>query len=314
MKIGQLIAKYLQENNILNVNGIGSFLVTPNTEVTITDKQTAASNPISYIYNEALVTDAVFVDFIIKETSKIRPLAIADLETYIVTAKQLLNISKPFIIDGVGTLVKETSGIYTFLPGNYELPKISTDNDRDRRLRQAKEVSRDTEIKYKKDYNAINKTDYRPLIKKGLGALTLLLLIAGIAWVVIKYIVPTKTTDASNIANNSSTNAPETTAQNKVKDTATVLQTSTINKPDSLGKLAYKAVIRNTDSATAYKRYNGLINISQPAVIYKSAEGTFKVAILVRSSVADTARIADSIHTYFLKGTGFSYTRVTMEQ
>jgi hypothetical protein len=310
LKISQLISKYLQENKSLSIEGFGIFTVDNSQLINeVDDKHKTIINPIQYEYKPNVATDLPFIDFTIKETGKIRPLAIADLDTYVSLSKQLLNISKPVVIDGVGTLNKVTAGHYEFFPGNYEPQKINTDNEKDKRLRQAKEVNRENEIRYSKEFKERKKTDYKPILKKVLGAITLLAIIGGGAWAVKHFIIdkPNQTTAKVD------TSTKKDTATISKKDSSSTKTNATLVKMDSLGKVEYKGIIKIADSANAYARYNGLKSIGQPAVIYKTDSSNYKVAILVKSAPKDTARIADSLHTYFLKGTKYATFKVTLE-
>jgi hypothetical protein len=314
LKISPLIAKYLQEFKTVNIEGFGKFFIDGNAAYAEASEKNAPVNPIQYEYSPGLVTDSAFIDYVIKETGKIRPLAIADLETYISLAKQLLNISKPFVIDSVGTLTKVTAGHYEFTPGNYEPPKINTDNERDRKLRQAKEVSRETEIRYSKSYDGEPKANNKALIKKVLGALTLLLLLGAAGWAVYHFIINKETNKPTATVQSRTDGKPEDTSTTSKKDTTNLTQTAKPMVKDSLGRVEYKAVIKIADSINAYERYNGLKKIDKPAVIYKADANNFKVAILLKALPQDTARVADSIHTYYLQGTKYSSFRVVLEQ
>ncbi len=299
----------MQENKILNIEGFGIFTVDNSQLINeVDDKHKTIINPIQYEYKPNVITDQSFIDYTVKETGKIRPLAIADLETFVSLSKQLLNISKPVVIDGVGTLNKVTAGHYEFFPGNYEPQKINTDNEKDKRLRQAKEVNRENEIRYSKEFKERKKVDYSPILKKVLGAVTLLAIIGGGAWAVKHFIIdrPNATTAKVETPTKKDTTVIK-------KDTSTTKINSTLIQMDSLGKVEYKGVIKIADSNNAYDRYNGLKNIGQPVIIYKADSGNYKVAILVKSAPKDTARVADSLHTYFLKGTKYSDFKVSLE-
>lgn len=50
---------------------------------------------------------------------KLKALAFADLETFIINGKQMMNISKPFIIDRIGILERNYKGEISFTPISY---------------------------------------------------------------------------------------------------------------------------------------------------------------------------------------------------
>jgi hypothetical protein len=312
LKISPLIGKYLQENKSLTLEGFGRFYLEQNPANAEIAEKHSVSSLVHYEYLPAAPTDPDFINYIIKETGKIRPLAIADLETFISLAKQLLNISKPFVIDGVGTLTKNTPGTYDFIPGNYEPMRINTDNERDKKLRQAKEVNRESEIRYSKNYEDSKEGDRKGILKKVLGAVTLLLLVAGAGWAIYYFVFKKGNKTAGNPKASIVTGNKDTGTS--LKQTAAKATIPTNQVPDSLGRYEYKAVIKTGDSANAYGRYKYLTGIGQNVVIYKADSVNYKVAVLVRSLPQDTAKVAETTHSYFLKGTKYSGFRVYLEQ
>jgi hypothetical protein len=68
--------------------------------------------------------DPDLVEFIRVNTGKIRPLATADLESYITLGQELLNIGKPFYLEGIGTLTKTQDGRLEFSPGEFTSTRL----------------------------------------------------------------------------------------------------------------------------------------------------------------------------------------------
>jgi hypothetical protein len=301
LKISPCIALYLQEKKSLNLEGFGRFYLDSTQALPETTDKGGVVVPASYEYTPNIATDPEFIDFIIKETGKIRPLATADLETYISLAKQLLNISKPFVIEGVGTLVKTTAGHYEFISGNYEPPKISTD-DREKRLRQAKEVNREAvnyeNRKAKEKSSAAN----RGLIKKVLGAFILLAILGGASWAVYTFIIKK---DKNAVEQSNKTVTPTqtetvTTAANT--DTSKKVDTSKTNVNTSSvinGQIQYKVVVRITDSIGAYKRCKQLSVNNSPVSFERKDNTSFKVFYRISSLPQDSVKIKDSLNVNY---------------
>ena len=61
--------------------------------------------------------DNDLIDFIVQNTKKIKPLASADLDSFLTLGRQFLNIGKPFTIQNLGTLEKLKSGDLNLNPG-----------------------------------------------------------------------------------------------------------------------------------------------------------------------------------------------------
>ena len=74
----------------------------------------------SFDYNLKTGEDEKLVDYIVEHTNKIKPLASSDLESYAILAKQFLNIGKPLVMEGVGSIQKSQQGIYEFFPGQLD--------------------------------------------------------------------------------------------------------------------------------------------------------------------------------------------------
>jgi hypothetical protein len=81
--------------------------------------------------NIALADDNL-ITFIKDRTGKMKSLAAADLDFYLTTGRQLLNIGKPFYLDGIGTLLKNKEGLLDFTPGDYLVARLE-DHHHDRR-------------------------------------------------------------------------------------------------------------------------------------------------------------------------------------
>ncbi|MBO9203542.1 MULTISPECIES: hypothetical protein [Niastella] len=119
MKISVLVAQYFYQHRVLNLPGIGSFYLSDVVDVqTIADKNSRDLIEHIHFAQKAITRpDEQLIEFIRKHTGKIRPLAESDLETFVADGKLMLNIGKPFHIEGIGTLHKNKEGVYEFTPG-----------------------------------------------------------------------------------------------------------------------------------------------------------------------------------------------------
>lgn len=126
MKIEQLLVQHLYNTKKVSLQGIGTLSLDPSVALPSEgDKDfVMPANAIAFHYDLKTGEDSDLVNFIVEKTRKIKPLAMSDLESYSMLAKQFLNIGKPFVIDGVGTLQKNQAGSYEFIPGNFITPKI----------------------------------------------------------------------------------------------------------------------------------------------------------------------------------------------
>lgn len=77
--------------------------------------------------------DDALVIYIKEHTGKMKSLAAADLDFFLTTGRQLLNIGKPFYLEGIGTLLKNKEGRLDFAPGEYLVPRLDDLHHPDRR-------------------------------------------------------------------------------------------------------------------------------------------------------------------------------------
>lgn len=111
MKISVLVAQYFYQNKRLNLPGIGTFFLDVAVDVQNIDKGSRDLLDHIHFAQKAITRpDEELIDFIRKHTGKIRPLAESDLETFVADGKLMLNIGKPFHIEGIGTLQKTAKG------------------------------------------------------------------------------------------------------------------------------------------------------------------------------------------------------------
>lgn len=122
------MSQYLYQTRKLDLPGIGSFSL--DAEAVIpqeTDKigQMPATG-IQFKNVTIAVPDDALINFIKEHTGKMKSLAASDLDFFLTTGRQLLNIGKPFYLEGIGTLVKNKDGRLDFTPGEYMVARIDS--------------------------------------------------------------------------------------------------------------------------------------------------------------------------------------------
>ena len=128
LKLSSLFSKYLYQEKKLRLPGLGEFTLDPSLTVPdINDKffgdflQNIRFNPV-----QITSPDEHFINFIRTETGKIKPLAESDLDSFLSDGKILLNIGKPFHIEGIGSLQKTREGQLEFHPGEPQLHSVES--------------------------------------------------------------------------------------------------------------------------------------------------------------------------------------------
>jgi hypothetical protein len=126
LKLPQLLSQFLYQTRKLDLPGIGSFTLDP--EVVIPQESDRIGQmPASGIHFKNAnipVADDALVIFIKEHTGKMKSLAASDLDFHLTTGRQLLNIGKPFYLDGIGTLLKNKDGRLDFTPGEYLVARL----------------------------------------------------------------------------------------------------------------------------------------------------------------------------------------------
>jgi hypothetical protein len=287
VKIEQIIVQYLYTNKEVALQGIGIFRLNPEVAMPSgNDKDfTIPENAIQFEYNLRAPEDEGLIDFIVQHTRKIKPLATSDLESYCTLAKQFLNIGKPLIIDGVGTVQKNMQGEYEFAPGIFVTSKI---DEAPKELKEKKEelVSFESESR-KKGNNTIS--------------IAVILLVVVLAGTGIYYFIKKKNAQKAE-ATEQVTPLPAPITDTIKKDTiAKPVVDSNLLKPSIAPKdsFSFKVVLKNyPDSIAADKAYKRLTSYGHKLIEYK-VDSVYQLAMPFMSPLSDTARIRDSVRKFF---------------
>ena len=111
MKFSPLFSQYLVSNKQLQLAGIGTF-----------DLDNAGT--INFHHDTSVREDANLVGFIAEQTGKMKSLIASDLDSHLELARQFLNIGKPYLFEGIGTLTKNKAGKLEFTQVNTSTDKI----------------------------------------------------------------------------------------------------------------------------------------------------------------------------------------------
>ncbi|UEG48754.1 hypothetical protein LK994_08900 [Ferruginibacter lapsinanis] len=285
MKIEQLLVQHLYNTKEVTLQGIGTFRLNPSVAMPLeNDKDfVMPENAISFEYNLKATEDEALIDFITKQTSKIKPLASADLDSFVILAKQFLNIGKPLTIEGVGTVQKSQHGEYEFIPGQFITPKI---DDIPRQLREKRDESVSFESESRDDSG-----------KKKL-LLAMLILLAVVGGLSLYYFLFYK--------NNAT--APLSTVDTAV--VAPVIDTPVIAKPDTTLRAAvttpsdsvlFKIVVKEyATKEAAEKALARFSSFGHELVMLAAADSSsYRLAMPFKNPVQDPLIIKDSLIKIF---------------
>lgn len=300
MKIEQALVLYLFKQKQLSLQGIGTFkLEGAIPDTTDTDKPVVIpAESIFFIYDPKTGEDENLINFIVQNTKKIKPLASADLDSFLTFGKQLLNIGKPFTIQNLGTIDKLSSGELEFRAGplihKIELPKPKIED----------EGAEKHEENLFNDYQREAPGNNRKTI---LLILIIIVLIAG-GWAIWNFGFK------NNNEKSPVTNAPEKIVP--IADTEKAIKVDSgklVQKPaDSINNIiknpadsfTFKVVVKETKSkivADAYLQH--LKSYGRNVIMYTTDDSvTFKIAHPFMLPLSDTSKVLDSLNKYYYLG------------
>lgn len=291
MKIEQLLVQHFYNTKTVTLQGIGTFTLSPDFIMPMdSDKDIVLpENAVSFKYNSRATEDESLIDYIVQQTRKIKPLASADLESYLMLGSQFLNIGKPMKIEGIGVLEKNQLGEYQFLQGQF----INTKTEQAEI--KLKEKSRE-EISFGNEAKpAANKKTIAIV-----AAIAIVAFISLAAWYFF-----TNKEDAvteSGVEQTLPTVSPsqDTSKIDTNKIAAQLNPDSILPVTPQANGYTFKVVIKNYPSLfLAQKSYNRLTSYGYKLLLYTADSVIYKVAMPLTKPLVDTTRARDSVKILF---------------
>jgi hypothetical protein len=258
-------------------------------------------NAIRFAYDKKSPEDTGLIDFISQQTKKIKPLASSDLEDYLNIGRQLLNVSKQFYIEGLGTLLLNDQGGLDFVQGNEIFAPLSLEESR--------------LPKQKLDENAgeMNFEEYSPKssssgnIKKFLvitATAAGLFVLGWIGWYFFQQWQNGKNgkkeVTPENIQPVFSAGNPADAARNDSAITHTdSLHGAAGTHADNAASRQYDVIIETSRRARALSRYDSLRKWGYNVGLKTDDSVTFSIYTTISGQMADSTRVLDSISRFF---------------
>lgn len=286
MKLEQLIVQYLYSNKKVSIQDIGTFTISPDVIIPAeNEKETALpENAIQFEFNAKELKDDGLIDYIINQSRKIRPLASADLESYSLLSRQFLNIGKPMIIEGIGTLQKNQQGSYEFAQGQTVNPKM-TSNPVTIKENVQDEISFSTPAK-------------EPSSGKGIMLLAIaifLLITAGALY----YFFVLKNSDLPEEQTELIIPAADS-IENTMDTTALLQKDTTLGVNPIVDSSTFKIVIKNYPSKeAANKAFERLSKYGHKLIVTTKDSVTYQLKMSFTTPLSDTLRAKDSLRIFF---------------
>jgi hypothetical protein len=329
LKISVLVAQYFYQHKVLNLPGIGSFYLDDEVDVQSIGERSSRDLIEHIHFAQKTITrpDEELIDFIRKHTGKIRPLAESDLETFVADGKLMLNIGKPFFIEGIGTLQKNKDSIYEFVPGHPVVQRLESPQPLTLIEHEPAPVKRRSV--FDEDPNEARNASLRKMaIGIGVAIGVVIILWGGYSLFSSKVKTAPNTATSSTTGNEGDSQRtsqylhnlddPQKALQDVInKDSVPFNQASGVDSPKKSGTIPpaaattaspvspaptgpskmYKFILQTTKlRTTALSMYNKL----KPRVIMEEVDSThFKIVINVPGTPADTTRIKDSLRFWY---------------
>jgi len=292
VKIEQLIVQHLYISKQVTLQGIGTFRLDPSVILPAGNERekdfVIPDNAFKFEYNLRAEEDEALIQYIVQHTRKILPLASADLDSYVTLAKQFLNIGKPLVIEGVGTIQKNQLGEYQFLPGHFVLPKI---DDIPRQLKEKQEESISFETKSSESHSRRNFMIFITLFVIAATG-------AGIYYMATHESIEVTPTAADKGEIKKPVPAPIPDTTTVKTDTAVALTPAPVPPPSSAD--TFNIVLRNYKTPEAAEAaLKKFTSYGHKMVIIKADSSNYHLAMPFASPLSDTTRAKDSLRRFF---------------
>lgn len=296
MKIEQLLVQHFYNAKEVTLQGMGTFTLSPDFVMPKeTDKDfQMPENAISFQYNQRALEDEALINYIAGQSGKMKPLASADLDSYLALGKQFLNIGKPFKLEGLGILVKNQQGDYAFTQGI----AFAAKQENSTAVKSLKEDKEEPSI----SFNSKNKPATNN--KKGLLIAALIIstgLIASTVW----YFLIRKKNNIELVNVQPPVIIKDTTAAvtTVISDSSVLIKNET---PAVSSPYTFKVVFMITpDSAVAAARMRILINRGHTVIMYKKDSLNYTLAEPFTLPLSDTTHVKDSLNRSYFSGRAF---------
>jgi hypothetical protein len=292
MKIEQLLVQHLYNNKELSLQGIGTFHLSDNVVLPADNEKdfVVPADGITFTYDNKAKEDEALIDFIVQQTRKMKALATADLDSFLILNKQFLNIGKPFRIEGIGTLQKNQAGQFDFTPGQYISPRMEP------AVKPLKEKFEE-DISFKTAAAAPESSNAKKMIVVLAGALLLAAAGFGAWWFFIKKDNNTVNTEPIVKADTGKmvSNKPDSIKPDSLK---TVPPVPVTQAPQGSG--IFKVVfLVTTDKNKAITRKSTLEARGHKVIMYTADSVTYKLAEPFTLPLSDTLKVKDSLGKWY---------------
>ncbi|MCO5234857.1 MAG: hypothetical protein M9933_01210 [Chitinophagaceae bacterium] len=298
MKIAQLLGQYLLQNKKMQLEGIGEFVLDNFYENPFEHEKgkiRLPDNAIHFVPDKKTPEDAGLIAFIAGQTGKLKSLASSDLEDYLDIGKQLLNVSKQFYIEGLGTLFLDDHNEYDFVQGNALIAASPAEEAHHKKYTFKKE-ERPDDISFEGGYQKRAKSTVNTLRR----ALIIFALVLGLTILggVVYYFTREWQFNKSQPTNVLENIRPVIPEQKSANADSSASGADSLNTFLQTGN-SYKVIIETSKRQRALSRYEEILKMGHDVHLSTTDSLTFKLYTIITGPLADTARSRDSISIFF---------------
>lgn len=279
MRISEILFQFLIRHRKLSLTGLGVVYLKPNTEDShLDDSFEFPENSLNFVADLYTPEDEALIAEIASETGKIKALAAADLDTYIIAGKQMMNISKPFVIDRIGILERNYKGEISFIP-HYHLKSFADEKSK------ITDVNIE-EIRFDDNY-LLKFRKIRHQYKK------VLLPVASLLFLVILALAFYYFFSHYNKENSVIEQVPMSSNSQQALQNRDEIEVNTAN--------SFYIVLENAKKERAQSRLQDLLNWGHHVQLVTQDSINFKLRIPIKAPLSDSTKHKDSLARFFGK-------------
>lgn len=286
MKLSPLLSEFLSSNKQIGLSGIGRFTLDE-------------AGTISFEQDASVREDGTLVNYIAERSGKMKSLVASDLDSHLELARQFLNIGKPYLFEGIGTLSKNKFGRFDFTQGNMLVDKKDA-------VVEGRDTTSTTESSFT-DYEEMF-SPKKPKAPAARAIVSWLIIIAGLSLAVFGgYLVYNRTKNktaepvSKKVEPVSTPQQSTTTTQTQQQTTPAAIDSNSNTDPVTVvaSPGTYKFVIEKAARKRALYRYDLLKKNFINVQMETKDSILFKLYFILPSLPKDTARKRDSLQRLY---------------
>lgn len=303
MKISDLLCQYLYQNKELVLEGFGVFHLDQSVNTVDAKEPQQAYQGITFENNIKSKTPAPLVDFLVQQSGKMRPLAISDLEAFLTTGRELLNLGKPLILNGIGTLTGYKPAQLDFTPGPFIPVRLDPTEGQFRERVATREDELFGNEENQGGHNRPSTNRNVVLIIAGL----IILLVLG--WSVYHFAfrkhdptAPDTTGQIQPVEQEAPAAKKDTSAMNapaKPDSTPAAVPVTTAAPPVEGGTTFQVLLQTFSDAGKAHRRMDSLLKWGHKVTLETRDSAHLSILMPFNRPLADTTRVKDSLADFF---------------